>query len=81
MRYQIVPLCEQVSRVAASIVFLIVVPVSADVNSCHNLDIMTDQKSETRMTDSVLKQDPNTCKVQKNAYLLGHKHTICIFSG
>ena len=28
------------------------------------------QKSETRMTASVLKQDPNTSKIQKNAYLL-----------
>ena len=39
------------------------------------------QRSETRMTASVLKRDPNTSKVQKNAYLLGHKHTICTFSG
>ena len=36
------------------------------------------RKSETRMTASVLKQDPNTHKVHKNAYLLGHKHTICV---
>ena len=34
-------------------------------------------KSETRMTASILKQDPNTCKIQKNAYLLRHRHTIC----
>ena len=38
-------------------------------------------KSETRMTASVLKQDPNTWKVLKNAYLLGHKHRIYKFSG
>ena len=35
------------------------------------------QEPETRMTASVLKQDPKKEKVQKNAYLLGHKHTIC----
>ena len=29
------------------------------------------------MTASILKQDPNTQKVQKNAYLLGHKRKIC----
>ena len=34
-----------------------------------------------RTTASVLKQDPNAWKVQKNAYLLGHKHTICKFRG
>ena len=38
-------------------------------------------KSETKMTASVLKQDPNTQKIQKNAYLLGYKHIICKFSG
>ena len=25
--------------------------------------------------------DPDTYKVQKNAYLLGHKHTMCKFPG
>ena len=38
-------------------------------------------KSETSVTASVIKQDPNTYKVQKNAYVLGHKHTVCKFSG
>ena len=28
------------------------------------------------MTASVLKQDLNTYKVQKNFYLLGHKHSL-----
>ena len=36
-------------------------------------------KSETRMIASVLKQDINTHKVQKNTYLLEHKHTVQIF--
>ena len=31
------------------------------------------------MTASVVKQDPNTEKVQKNAYLLGHKNSLQIF--
>ena len=31
------------------------------------------------MTASDLKQDANTWKVQKNAYLLGHKHNLQIF--
>ena len=39
------------------------------------------QKSETRMAASVLKQDPNTEKIQKNAYLLWHRHTICKLLG
>ena len=37
------------------------------------------QKSATRMTASVPKQDPNTHKVQKNAYLPGQKHYLQMF--
>ena len=37
------------------------------------------QKSAPRMTASVPKQDPNTHKVQKNAYLLGQKHYLQMF--
>ena len=33
------------------------------------------------MTSSILKQDPNTQKVQQNSYLLEHKHTSCKFGG
>ena len=34
------------------------------------------EKSETRITASVLKQDPNTSTVQKNVYLLWHRFTL-----
>ena len=33
----------------------------------RSTNLVSGQKSETRMTTSVLKQDPNTEKVQKNA--------------
>ena len=39
------------------------------------------KKSETRMTASILKQDPDAHKSQKNTYLLWPQHTICKFSG
>ena len=35
-----------------------------------------ENKSETGMTASVPKQDPNTQNVQKNVYLLGHNLQI-----
>ena len=38
------------------------------------MDLVLEQKSETRMAAGVLKQDPNTSKVKKNAYLFGQKH-------
>ena len=41
-----------------------------------HLEQVGSQKSETRMTVSILKQNPNILNVQKNAYLLGHKYTI-----
>ena len=37
------------------------------------------KKIEARMNASVLKQDPNTEKIQKNTYLWGHKHTVGTF--
>ena len=33
------------------------------------------------MTASVRKRDPNTEKIQKNAYLLWRRHTVCNFFG
>ena len=41
----------------------------------------TTTKIWNRMTASVLKQDPDTKKVQENADLLWHGHTVCTFSG
>ena len=38
-----------------------------------------EKKSETGTTASILKQDPNTQNVQKNVYLLGHKHNLQMF--
>ena len=37
------------------------------------------QKSETRMTASVLKQDPNTQNIQKERYFFRTKHNMRIF--
>ena len=46
----------------------------------RSTNLVSGQKSETRMTASVLKQDPNTEKVQKNAVCEDEK-TACKFSG
>ena len=46
----------------------------------RSTNLVSGQKSETKMTASVLKQDPNTENVQKNA-VCEDENTACKFSG
>ena len=54
-----------------------VVTTSTIFNTCHRLVL---NKSETRMTAGVLKEDPNSSKAEKNAYLK-RQNTKCDISG